>query len=93
MAIAISAHEIIPYAADDLNIIYGELMTLLEDKYFIVARTLDGARFYSEDIRFEDTAELFQKYCAMVEYFNGGIVSLYRYANTDYELVRDKIIY
>lgn len=93
MATIISANEIIPYAADDLNIVYDELLSLLEEEYFIVARTVNGARWYSEDLRFEDTTEMFQKYCAMVQYFDGGIVSLYRYTDNDYELVRDKVIF
>ena len=42
--------EMIPFAADDANIIMADILTLLDHKYFIVGRTLSGARFYSEDI-------------------------------------------
>lgn len=93
MTTIVSANEIIPYAADDINILYNELLSLLEEEYFIVARTINGARWYSEDIRFEDTVDMFHKYCSMIKYFDGGIVSLYRYVNDDYELMRDKVIF
>ncbi|HAU87280.1 MAG TPA: hypothetical protein DCW90_17875 [Lachnospiraceae bacterium] len=79
-------------ASDDASYIMNEVLTILDHKYFIVGRTLDGARFYSEDIIWEDTAEMFQKYSAMVQFFGGGIVSLYEYTYDDYELVRDKVI-
>ena len=85
--------SIIAMASDDMATILNEALTILDHKYFVVARLIDGARWYSEDITWEDTAEIFQKYCAMVEFFDSpGIVSLYEYTYDDYEIVRDKII-
>lgn len=85
--------SIIAMASDDMATILNEALTILDHKYFVVARLIDGARWYSEDITWEDTAEMFQKYCDMVEFFDSpGIVSLYEYTYDDYEIVRDKII-
>ena len=85
--------SIIAMASDDMATILNEALTILDHKYFIVVRLIDGARWYSEDIVWEDTTEMFQKYCAMVKFFDSpGIVSLYEYTYDDYELVRDKVI-
>lgn len=83
--------EMIPFAADDTNIIMADILTLLDHKYFIVGRTLSGARFYSEDIEWEDTVDTFKDYKGMVNYFGGGVVELYEYTIDEYELVRSEV--
>lgn len=81
-------------AADDLAILHNELATLLEHKFFIVAKTLEGARFFSEDFySYEAANEAFKKYIGVVEYFSDyGVVSMYEYTIDAEELVKEEII-
>jgi hypothetical protein len=46
-------------------------------KYFVIGRCLSGSRHYSESVFWDDIAELFDKYVAVVDYFGGGIVEVY----------------
>ena len=49
-----------------------------ESKYFIVGRCLSGSRHYSESVFWDEIIELLDKYVAVVDYFGGGIVEIYR---------------
>lgn len=84
--------EMIPFAADDLNILKGELYTLLDHEYFVVGRCLSGARFYSECVGWSDTDRYFNDYLDMVNYFGGGEVELFEVNyGDDCEVVRSEV--
>lgn len=84
--------EMIPFAADDMMILQAELYTLLEHRYFIVARCISGARFYSESFGWEDAIEYFKTYKYMTNYFGGGEVTLYEECyGDDCDVVRSEV--
>ena len=70
---AINAFVMIPWVADEKNIIKAECMKTLSHDYFIVAKTINGGRFYSEPLEWEDTTEMFRDYFTIVQYFGGAL--------------------
>ena len=79
-------------AAEDMAYLYAEDLTAITHKFFIIAKTLEGARFVSEDFTcFEDADEAFQKYAAVVKYFSDyGLVTMYEYSMNDLDIVKEK---
>lgn len=49
--------------------------------YYVNARTILGARFYSEPLILSEAFERFDEYKGMVDYFGGGSVELIAEAN------------
>lgn len=83
-------------AAEDLALLSHEgTECLLEHKFFIVAKTLEGARFFSEDfIDFTEAEDAFDKYFSVVKYFsNYGSVTLYECNYDDAEIVKEEMIF
>lgn len=75
--------RIIPTASEKVTVM---------DKYFIYAKTISGARFYSEKLVGTEISTRFDEYCGMVHYFGGGIVAMCAYKGDDYEKLYDKVI-
>lgn len=48
------------------------------DEYFVVGRTLNGGRFYSENVDWETAVEYYRDYKNIVHYFGGGDVVVYK---------------
>lgn len=67
----------IPFAEEEAALIKADFMIDLSYRYFVVGRTFTGARFYSENLDWDETAEMFNKYVATVSWFGGGTVVLY----------------
>ena len=56
--------------------------------YFIAAHTDSGTRFYSDAIAtFEIANDEYKKYLSVVEYFQGGSVTLYQINDEDYNII------
>lgn len=53
-----------------------------ESMYFIVGRCLNGSRHYSENMCFSEIVCAIDKYRAVVDYFGGGTVDVYRATGT-----------
>lgn len=85
--------DMIPWVADENAIIEGEVMTILDHDYFVVAHTINGGRFYSQTLGWEDVTEEFRKYKNVVRFFGGGYVQLYERTFDNYEIVRDEIVW
>ena len=85
--------DMIPWVADEHAIIKSEVKTMFKRDYFIVAHTVNGARFYSENIDWEDTTEMFRKYKSLTSYFGGGNVQLYERVFDDYKIIRNEIVW
>ena len=85
--------DMIPWVADEYAIIEGEKKVMLDRDYFIVARTINGARFYSETLGWDKAIEEFRKYKDMVRYFSGGYVQLYERTFDDYDIVKDEVVF
>ena len=62
---------------------------LAEPSYFIYARTVDGAIFLSEDFDEHLTKKYLDIYKALVVYFNGGEIVLYKVDKDDYYPVEE----
>ena len=79
-------------AAEDMAYLYAEDLTATAHKFFIIAKTLEGARFFSEDFMcFEDAEEAFQEYAAVVKYFSDyGVVTMYEYSMDECDIVKEK---
>lgn len=84
-------NAIIPFAGDDMFILQGELEYLFPQEYFIAARTLNGARFYSENFEEKDLNYYISLYKAMVDYFGGGRVLVYNITD-DSAIIVDDIV-
>lgn len=82
-------------AMDDAAILSAEDRLVLDHKFFITAKTLEGARFISEDFScFDDADAVFQKYIDVVKYFSDcGSVTMYEYCLDEFEVVKDKTIF
>lgn len=63
--------------------------TFAEPSYFIYARTVDGAVFLSEDFDEHLTEKYLDIYKALVVYFNGGEIVLYKVDGYDYYPVEE----
>ena len=63
--------DMIPWVADEYAILKEEKKVMFDRDYFIVAKTINGSRFYSPSMSWEDTTEELRKYRAMVKYFGG----------------------
>ena len=87
------AFDMIPWVADEYAIIEGEKKVMLDRDYFIVAKTINGSRFYSPSMSWEDTTEELRKYRAMVKYFGGGMLWLYERTFDDYDIVKDEVVF
>lgn len=85
--------DMIPWVADEYAIIEGEKNAMFDRDYFIVARTLKGARFYSETFGWDKAIEEFRKYKAMTSYFGGGSIVLYERTFDDYDIVKDEVVF
>lgn len=85
--------EMIPFVEEEVALLKGELETLLSYRYFIIGRTFTGARFISEYIGWEDTAEMFCSYESMVSFFGHGVVELWEEIFEGYTLVRTSYVY
>lgn len=80
---------------DDIAFLSEEDRVVLDHKFFIIAKTLEGARFVSEDFFcFDDADSVFQKYIDVVKYFSDcGSVTMYEYCLDEAEVVKDKTIF
>lgn len=83
--------DIYPMVADEKSILHGEVMTTFAHKYGIIGSCLSGAHFISETFdSYEDAADAFIKYCATVEYFDGGSCTLFEFsADNDFEVIKN----
>ena len=93
MAIVINPVKATPFAEDDFSSIVNDLMVEFDSDYFIFARNVSGGRMYSEDFFVEQIQEYMDKYTAVVEYFGGGEIILYRSFGEDCEVVKRKKIH
>ena len=82
-------------AMDDAAVLSEENRLVLDHKFFIIAKTLEGARFISEDFScFDEADSAFQKYIGVVKYFSDcGSVTMYEYCLDELEVVKDKTIF
>ena len=92
MKVTVIEHEYkldtIPFVEDEMAIIDGEDMVMFAHHYCIVGACFSGAHFISETFdSYEDAANVFAKYCSVVEYFHGGTCTLYEYSIDDCEIV------
>lgn len=85
--------EMVPFVEEEVAILRAELETMTSYRYFIVGRTFTGARFISEYIDWEDTAEMFRNYESMVSYFGHGTVTLYEETLGDVVPIRMTYVY
>ena len=83
----------IPFAKDEFMTIISDLELEFKSDYFIFARNISGGRMYSEDFSVEQIQEYMDKYRAVVEYFGGGEIILYRSFGENCEVVKRKKIY
>ena len=83
----------IPFAKDEFMTMISDLEIEFKSDYFIFARTISGGRMYSENFSVEQIQEYMDKYTAVVEYFGGGEIILYRSFGEDCEVVKRKKIY
>lgn len=83
----------IPFAKDEFMTMISDLEIEFRSDYFIFARNISGGRMYSEDFSVEQIQEYMDKYTAVVEYFGGGEIVLYRSFREDCEVVKRKKIY
>lgn len=93
MAHLIAPEIAIPFAKDEFMTMISDLEIEFKSDYFIFARTISGGRMYSEDFSVEQIQEYIDKYTAVVEYFGGGEIILYRSFGEDCEVVKRKKIY
>lgn len=85
--------DMVPWIADEHAIIESEKKTMLERDYFIVAHAINGSRFYSASMPWEDVTEELRKYRATVKYFGGGILCVYERVFDDYEIIKDEVVF
>lgn len=85
--------DMIPWVADEYAIIEGEKKIMLDRDYFIVARTLKGARFFSELFSWKNIDFYYDSYVSMLHYFGGGIIEIYEQEYGDYNLISSEIIW
>ena len=85
--------DMIPWVEDEKAIIKAEAMTIFDRDYFIIARTLKGARFFSEFFSWDDIKFYYDSYVSMLRYFGGGIIEIYEQEYEDYNLVFSKVIW
>lgn len=85
--------DMIPWVEDEKALIKGEAMAVIDRDYFIVAKTINGGRFYSRNMSWSDTTEEFRKYKSTVKFFGGGIIQLYERTFDDYEIIRDEVVW
>lgn len=83
----------IPFAKDEFMTMISDLEIEFKSDYFIFARTISGGRMYSEDFSVEQIQEYMDKYRAVVKYFGGGELVLYRSFGENCEVVKRKKIY
>ena len=93
MAHLIAPEIAIPFAKDEFMTMISDLEIEFKSDYFIFARTISGGRMYSEDFSVEQIQEYMDKYRAVVKYFGGGEIILYRSFGEDCEVVKRKKIY
>lgn len=93
MATNTCVFDMVPWVADEKNIIRAEVAVMMRHDYFIEAKTISGGRFFSERLDWEDTAEMFRKYKDVVGYFGGGVVELYEVSYDDCEVVRRDFVW
>ena len=82
-----------PWVADEHAIIESEKKVMLERDYFIVARTLKGARFFSELFSWKNIDFYYDSYVSMLNYFGGGIIEIYEQEYGDYNLISSEVIW
>lgn len=85
--------DMIPWVADEYAIIKGEERIMFDHYYFVLARTINGAVFISENFGWEKAIKVFKEYKSMVDYFGGGCVTLYEANYEDCEIVMRDIVY
>lgn len=93
MAYLTTPENAIPFAKDEFMTMISDLEIEFKSDYFIFARTISGGRMYSEDFSVEQIQEYMDKYRAVVEYFGGGEIILYRSFGENCEVVKRKKIY
>ena len=93
MAYLTTPENAIPFAKDEFMTMISDLEIEFKSDYFIFARTISGGRMYSEDFSVEQIQEYMDKYRAVVKYFGGGEIILYRSFGEDCEVVKRKKIY
>lgn len=77
-----------PFVADEMSIINGEIMKSYIHTFCIIGACFSGAHFISETFdSYDDAAKAFAKYCATVEYFDGGTCTLYECSLDDCEVI------
>ena len=57
---------------------YNPTLVAAKNEYFIIGRCLSGSRHYSENMCFSKIMDVIDKYRAVVDYFGGGTVEVYR---------------
>lgn len=93
MAHLIAPEIAIPFAKDEFMTMISDLEIEFKSNYFIFARNISGGRMYSEGFSVEQIQEYMDKYTAVVEYFGGGEIILYRSFGDDCEVVKRKKIH
>lgn len=93
MTKTVCVNAIIPFAADDMAIIEGEKMTMMNHSYFVVGRTISGGRHYSPTFGWDEVTERFREWKNLVKFFDGGTVTLYECTYDDYEPIYSEIVF
>lgn len=85
--------EMIPFANDDKYVILSSMFPTIEDDYYVIGYTIDGAKFISEKCGWSKACELFKEYKRMVGYFGGGITALYVRSDDKSKLIFDEVCF